>query len=75
MNLFELSSNKKKFGIDFGTVVYWYDSRFCCEKSGFQFPAVAFSFYFNAVFKRRHEPFRVIEQQKETFGNDCGTVV
>ena len=43
---------------------------------GFQFPAVAFSLLISTLcFKRRHEPFRVVEQQKETFRIVCGTVV
>ena len=77
MNLFELSSNKKKLLAFFcGTVVWWYDSRLGCERSRVQLPAVPFSLLLLSLcFKRHHEIFRVVEHQKETLPIVCGTVV
>ena len=64
-----VEQQKKTFGIACGTVVQWYDSRLGCERSRVQFPAVPFSLMIlKLCFKRRHEFFRVVEQQKEIFG-------
>ena len=59
MNLFELSSNKKKLSVLFAgqwssCMIRTYGAR----GPGFQSPAVAFSLLvLTLCFKRRHEPF------------------
>ena len=77
MNLFDVSSNKKKLSALFAR--QWSSGMILAlgaRGPGFQFPTVAFSLLILTLsFKRRHEPFRVVEQQKETFGIACETVV
>ena len=77
MKLFELSSNKKKILALFAG--QWSSGMILAlgaKIPGFQLPAVAFSLLISTLcFKRRHEPFRVVEQLKETFRIACGTVV
>ena len=77
MNLFELSSTKKKLSLLFAG--QWCSGMIHTKGArgpGFQISAVAFSLLIlTQFFKRRHELFRVVEQQKETFGFACGTVV
>ena len=77
MNLFELSSIKKHFLALFAG--QWSSGMILAlgaKVPGFQFPAVPFSLLIlKLCFKRRHEAFRVVEHQKETFPIVCGTVV
>ena len=69
-------ATKRNSGIVCGTVVQWYDSRLGCERSRDQFPAVPFSLsILKLCLRRRHEIFRDVEHQKETFPTVCGTVV
>ena len=60
-----VEQQKESFGIVCGTVVQWYDSRFGCERSRVQFPAVpVWLLILTLCFKRRHESFSVAEHQK-----------
>ena len=62
MNLFELSSIKKKFLALFAG--HWSSGIILAlgaKVPGFQFPVVAFSLLISTLcLKRRHEPFRVV---------------
>ena len=77
MKLFELSSNNKKILASFAG--QWSSGMILdlgAKVPGFQFPTVAFSLLILTLcFKRRHEPFRVVEHQKESFDIVCRTVV
>ena len=67
---------KESFRTVCGTVVWWSESHLGCERSRVHIPAVPFSILILKLsFKRRHECFRVVEHQKETFRIVCGTVV
>ena len=71
-----VEQQKESFGIVCGTVVQWYDSRFGCERSRVQFPALPFSLLVLPLcFERRHEPLRATKRKFWRCFRDSGLVV